>query len=336
MLADKKWYLYVLKDLDPIRVQVIYHALAESISKTPDINAIILTTTNKSSISCGFHQNFYEEVDVNYCKKHDFQFVRRMSGGGLVLLEKKQIFFNVILNGMAFPAPIPKLYAISLEGPNQFLRNLNLESHVNFNEIVIRNKKISGTGAASIEKAGVVIGNILLDFNHEKFCNALNVPSETFRKLMLEQVKKYVTTLKKEMGKHRPSINESIEGLKTAFEKTLKINLKEKDLNEVEMETLKAVEEEYTQHFWNFRRRDEKNKTRIYIKIKNGAFIYHDIQLDADFLVTNGKIKKIEINYNNPKVEKLLGMSIFKIIKKYPEFKELQEVMVTYCEQADH
>ena len=147
LTINKEWHLYVLKDLEPIRIQTIYHTLATSVSETPNINIILLTTTNKSSMSCGFHQNFYEEVDINFCKKNNIQLVRRMTGGGLVLLEKDQAFFNVILNGMAFPAPISKLYSIALKGPNQFLENLGLDAYVNYNEIVIKNRKISGTGA---------------------------------------------------------------------------------------------------------------------------------------------------------------------------------------------
>lgn len=287
-------------------------------------------------MSCGFHQNFYEEVDINFCKKNDIQLVRRMAGGGLVLLEKDQAFYNVILNGMAFPAPISKIYSIALKGPNRFLENLSLDAHINYNEIVVKNRRISGTGAASIEKAGVVIGNILLNFNHEKFCNALNVPSENFRQLILEQVKKYVSTLKRELPKQKISIDDSIEGLRAGFEEILSVKLKEKDFNDIDLEILNEVEEEYTQHFWNFRKRDAKNKTRSYIKIKNGAFIYHDSKIDADFLVTNGKIKKILNPYNKPGVDKLVGMSIFKITKKYPEFFELQKNIKFYCERADH
>ncbi|NHI94356.1 MAG: lipoate--protein ligase family protein [Candidatus Lokiarchaeota archaeon] len=335
-MSKKEWHLYILKDLDPIRVHTIYHALATSLSNMPDINCILLTTTNKSSMSCGFHQNFYEEVDINYCKKNDIQLVRRMSGGGLVLLEKNQVFFNVILNEMAFPVPIKKLYALALQGPNQYLKNLNLDSSINYNEIVIKNRKISGTGAASIEKAGVVIGNILLDFNHKKFCNALNVPSENFRSLILEQAKKYVTTLKRELPRQNISVDEVIDRLRFAFESVLNKKLRLKEFDDINLDKLNEVEEEYTQHYWNFRKRDAIDKTRVYIKIKNGAFIYHDTRLDADFLITNGRIKKVKSLYKNSEISKLVGMNIFKISKKFPEFKKLQEVMVTYCEHSNN
>ena len=187
MVFNKKWRLIVLKNLEPVRLQAIYHALALSISKTPDYNAILITTTNKTSISCGFHQNLYQEVDLDFCKKNDIELVRRMAGGGLVLLDKNQVFYNVILGGLGFPTPVKNLYTISLEGPNLFLKNLDLDSRIDFNEIAIKNRKISGTGAASIDKSGVVVGNIILDFNYNLFCNALNVPNEDYRQILREE-----------------------------------------------------------------------------------------------------------------------------------------------------
>ncbi|MFX0133604.1 MAG: biotin/lipoate A/B protein ligase family protein, partial [Candidatus Hodarchaeota archaeon] len=295
MVFNKTWRFFLLKDLEPIRLQAIYHALALSISKTPKINALILSTTNRSSISCGYHQNYYEEVDLGYCKENKIELVRRTTGGGLVLLEKDQVFYNVILNGFGFPSPFKNLYSISLKSPNRFLRNLNLDSEIYFNEIQINDRKISGNGAISIENTGVMAGNILLDFNYEKFSEALNVPSDSFRKLTAEELENNITTLNRELNRII-TVDETIEGLKSAFETTFKTKFREDELKDFEIEILEEVEMDYKERTWNFRKKDEKNKNRSYIKIKKGTCIVHYTPYQADFLVSNEIIKRIKID----------------------------------------
>ncbi len=335
MLSEKaKWRLVILKNLEPIRVQAIYHALALEISKTPQTNIILLTTTNKSSISCGYHQNFYQEVNLDFCGKNKIALVRRLAGGGLVLLEKDQVFYNVILNGFGFPSPIKNLYSIALKGPNQFLKDLNLNSKIVFNEIQINNKKISGNGAVSIENAGVMVGNILLDFDYEKFSKILNVPSNKFKDLVENQLEKNITTLNKELNR-QIAVDEAISGLKNAYETTLKTKLVEDDLKDSEIEALKEIENEYRQKTWNFRKRDANNVFRNFIKIKKGTCIIHYTQFQADFLIVDEIINKIKISNHDKDIKNLVGMNIYKIKVKYPKFAQLQEELIKFFERAN-
>ncbi|NVM02967.1 MAG: lipoate--protein ligase family protein [Candidatus Helarchaeota archaeon] len=334
MVFNKTWRFFLLKNLEPIRLQAIYHALALSISNTPKINALILSTTNKSSISCGYHQNYYEEVDLEYCRKNKIELVRRTTGGGLVLLEQGQVFYNVILNGFGFPSPFKNLYSISLKGPNQFLRNLNLNSEIYFNEIQINNRKISGNGAISIENTGVMAGNILLDFNYEKFCKALNVPSDNFRKLTNDELEKNITTLNKELDRII-TVDETIEGLKTAFETTFKTKFREDELKDFEIEILEEVEMDYKEETWNFRKKDEKNKLRHFIKIKKDACIVHYAPYKADFLISNEIIDRIKISDQLKDIEHLKGKNIYKIKDSLPKFAQLQDKLIKYYELAN-
>lgn len=334
MGSDKKWRLIVMENLDPIRVQTVWHAVAESISDKPKTNAVLITTTDRPSLSCGFHQNFYEEVDFDYCKEHNIELVRRLAGGGLVLLDTAQVFYNVILNGYGFPTPIRGLYSYALEGPNQFLKNLNLNSKINFNEISIDNRKISGTGASSIENCGVVIGNIILDFDYDKFCDSLNVPNEQFRQLLRGQIQKNLTTLKRELN-YTLSIEETIEGLKKAFQIAIRSKFIEDQLTESETETLKRLESEYKQKKWNFRKNHEKYTERHFIKIKKGTCIVHYPIFKSNFLISDGNISKIQTYSNNMNIHKIVGANIFNLKEKYPNYGDLQETLIKYFEQSN-
>ncbi|MHC1592257.1 MAG: lipoate--protein ligase family protein [Candidatus Helarchaeales archaeon] len=324
-MPDKSWRFLVLKDLEPARVQAIYHAVAVAIPKESGTNVILLTTTNKSSFCCGFHQDFFEEVNVDFCKKNGIELVRRMPGGGLVLLDENQVFFNVILAGHGFPSPIKNLYEISLKGPNQFLKNVNLDSRIVYNEIQVRNKKISGTAAASIENAGVVVGNILLDFDHHRFCQALNVPNETFRNVLEEELKKNLTTLKEEL-ENAYSIDETIEGLKHAFETTLKRTLIEDELKESEIAILQELEDEYRSDKWNFRKKRTEKMTRTFIKIKKGTCLIHHEPTGSEILISDGIISKVISN--ETAFQQLVGINVQNLPKQFHEFEEFSKFLL--------
>ncbi|MHA1145302.1 MAG: lipoate--protein ligase family protein [Candidatus Helarchaeota archaeon] len=323
-MPKKSWRLLAIRDLNPVRSQAIYHAMAMAVSETPDTNVILLTTIKGSCLCCGFHQNFYEEVDLDYCKKNNIKLVRRMAGGGLVLLEKDQVFFNVILSGHGFPSPIRSLYSISLRAPDVYLKNIGLNSWVNYNEIVVNERKISGTAAASIENAGVVVGNILLDFDLLKFSNALNIPSETFRNMLRNELEKNITTLNREMNTPT-SLDEVIFGLKKAFESVNECKLIEDELTESEIRILEEVEREYKQDDWNFRKRDKKNIKRTFIKIKKGLCLVHHAPENADFLISDEII--LQVNADKTALKKLVGLNINKVQVEMPEFKNLGDLL---------
>jgi lipoate-protein ligase A len=330
MNSKTGWRLLVLKDLDPISVQTIWHAIALAMSDKSDPNVILLTTTNRVSMCCGYHQNFYEEVDLEYCKRNNIQLVRRLAGGGLVLLDRNQVFFNVVMNGYGFPSPIKKLYSIALKGPALFLKRLQLDSRINFNEIAISDRKISGTGAASIENAGIVIGNILLDFDYERFCNALNVPSAQFRQLLIEQLPNHLTNLSSEV-ENVPSIDQTIEGLKFSFESALGTDLIEDDVSESEQKTLDDLLREYNRKEWNFRNDDPTKTIRSYIKIKKGTCIVHYTPLTTEFFISNGFIYDIRPIPRKEYIRQLLGKNIEEISNQDPSYMDLQkELMRAY------
>jgi len=72
--------------------------------------------------------------------------------------------------------------------------------HRPINDLHINGKKIGGTGAAEIGNSTVVVGSFMLDFNYELMPQILKVPSEKFRDKVYQNVKDYVTTIKKEFG----------------------------------------------------------------------------------------------------------------------------------------
>ncbi|MHA1732221.1 MAG: lipoate--protein ligase family protein [Promethearchaeota archaeon] len=287
-----QWRFIVQRGLEPVEVQSYWHGLAESLEEEPGTNAVLVTTTKRTSLCSGFHQDLRAEVDLGYCERNEIELVRRMAGGGTILLDRNQVFYNVLLHGYGFPSPIKRLFREALKGPCQYYRNLGLDAVVDFNEISVGGRKISGTAAASMGKVGVVLGNIILDFSYRQFCDAMNYPSENFRSLLRQNLERHLTTLKKELGVP-PPVEEVISGLKVAFESVVGGELVVDDLTPAERASIREVEDEYRDPSWNFPDDQRQVKTRKSLKVKKGTCIVHYEPEKVDVLVVDGLIEEV-------------------------------------------
>ena len=180
--------------------QAIYHTVAHSFDEnTPDTITIMNPIQTYACI--GFFQELEKEIDIEFCKNNNIPVIRREIGGGAVLLDNNQIFFHFIFNKSKVTRDVNRIYSIFLEPVvNTFIKlGLNVR-HRPINDLHIDGKKIGGTGAAEIGNSTVVVGSFMLDFNYELMPQILKVPSEKFRDNVYQNVKDYVTTIKKEFG----------------------------------------------------------------------------------------------------------------------------------------
>ena len=194
--------------------QVIYHALAHL-----NREALILCAPATPYVSVGFHQDMPSEVDLKSCKEQNIPIFRREVGGGVVYLDHRQVFFQIVLNRKNSDIPInrERFYRKFLEPVVQTLRDFNLAAELRSPcDLIINSKKISGNGAGQIGECYVLVGNILLDFNYKMMSSLIRVPSEGFRQEYLHQMQANLTTLQSEMGR-TVSREEVIERLKANF-----------------------------------------------------------------------------------------------------------------------
>jgi len=194
--------------------QAIYHTVAHSFDEnTPD--TITIMNPIQAYACIGFFQELEKEIDVEFCNNNNIPIIRREIGGGAVLLDNNQIFFHFIFNKSKVTRDVSKIYSIFLEPVvNTYIKlGLNVQ-HRPINDLHIDGKKIGGTGAAEIGNSTVVVGSFMLDFNYELMPQILKVPSEKFRDKVYQNVKDYVTTIKKEfdiIGQALPSREKIIE-----------------------------------------------------------------------------------------------------------------------------
>lgn len=136
-------------------------------------NDYLLFYINEPSIIIGRNQNTLEEINHEYVEQNNIHVVRRVSGGGAVYHDLGNLNFSFITdhdvkslnNFKKFTAPVIKV-----------LNNLGLNAELKGrNDILIDEKKISGTAQFSTGKRMFSHGTLLFNTDLGEVVNALNV-----------------------------------------------------------------------------------------------------------------------------------------------------------------
>jgi len=223
------------------------------------------------TVSLGYFQNVEMEVDVEACSRHHVQIVRRPTGGKAVL-HNADLTYSVVAReeNPLFPADILGTYRVishclangmALLGikaemaensrvPQGDALNASCFSTPSRYELLVENRKICGS--AQVRSRGVFLqhGSILMDFDPVKTCDVMLPRSDDYEG-QVERLKRAVTSI-------HEHIDSSIDAealscvLKTAFEKTLSIQLVQGILSPEEEEfKMHLMTHKYMNARWN-------------------------------------------------------------------------------------
>ena len=110
-----------------LRSQAIYHAVADAM--TPDApDTVILLAPDRPHFCVGFHQDPRQELDLEFCRTHNYPVVRRRVGGGATYLDSNQLYYQFVFHNRRAPAMVDDLYKFALAAPVQTLRALGLDA----------------------------------------------------------------------------------------------------------------------------------------------------------------------------------------------------------------
>jgi len=193
-----------LASVPPVRSQSVFHAVGYAMGPdSPD--TIMLVSPDAPYVSIGRHQDADREVDLDYCRDIGIPVIRREVGGGAVYLDGNQLFTQWIFRAEHLPATVEarfRLYAETLVGT---YRTLGIAAEYRpINDIHVAGRKIGGTGAARMDRAEVVVGSLMFDFDIATMARVLKVPSEKFRDKVYQSLAEYMTTMRRELGEAPP------------------------------------------------------------------------------------------------------------------------------------
>ena len=183
--------------------QLLYHAL-------PRIGreGLLLLSPGSPYVCAGYHQDVEQDVDVAYCQAHDIPVFRREVGGGAVYLDGDQLFWQLIIHkdNPLVPAGKDAFYRKFLQPPIEAYRALGIPAEYKpVNDIIARNRKVSGTGVGEIGDYIIFVGNLIVDFDYKMMARVLKVPDEKFRDKVYKTIFENLSTITREIDDVPPT-----------------------------------------------------------------------------------------------------------------------------------
>jgi lipoate---protein ligase len=202
-----------------IRSQSLWHGIASAM-RPGDPPVLSLCTPAQPYVCIGFHRRL-SELDLEACSALALPIYRRQIGGGPVYCDSDQLFFQLTMPAAGAPASVDRLYSELLSPAATAMRSLGLDARLaDVNEIVVGDRKLSGTGAGRIGDAVTVVGNVIFRFPHDVMARVLALPDEAVRTEFLRLLRRYVSSLEDE-GLPAVSVADARDALVAAYSETL-------------------------------------------------------------------------------------------------------------------
>ncbi len=207
-----------------------------------------------SAISIGYFQSICEEVNLEECKKQGVDVVRRITGGGAVYHDEYgEITYSFVCPKNMLPEKILDSYKLICSSIAYGLHFLGLEAkHAGINDIVVNNKKISGSAQTRRHENVLQHGTVLLKVDVRKMFSLLKVGEEKISDKAIKNIEERVTSIEKEIGKVKEE--EVIEAIKKGFEEGMGIEFHGEGLTKEEIKLAEKLREKYESKEWNFKR----------------------------------------------------------------------------------
>lgn len=264
-------------------------AFEEYVLKERTEGDYLILWQNDNTIVIGQNQNAYAEINEDFVRAHGINVVRRTTGGGAVYHDMGNLNYSFITD-------VGDLESLSFkqftEPVVEVLKKLGLNaSSSGRNDIIIDDKKISGTAQRVSRSRVLHHGTLLFNSNPEMVAGALNVDPEKFRSKGAKSVRARIGNIY-EMLPEKMSLDRFWDYLREEFAG-----------RDAGIETLKASEllavealkkEKYDRWEWNFGRSpkyDMVNKRyfdggmlEVHMQVASG--VIEDIIFYGDFMAT--------------------------------------------------
>ncbi len=287
-------------------------AFEEYVLKNKSEGDILILWQNDNTIVVGSNQNTAEEINAEYVAKHGINVARRTTGGGAVYQDLGNLNYSFIttvvdrskLSMEQFTTPVVE--ALSSLGVKAYAAGRN--------DILIDEKKISGTAQRLHGSRVLHHGTLLFNSRLETVANALNVDPTKFQSKSTKSVRSRVGNIIDFLPK-KMALNEFWDYLKVAFAKD---GFVEGELTEQDFAEIDKLAERNASFEWNYGKSpkcDMHRKERfagggieLRLSISDGNI--KEIAFFGDFLalrpITDIMSALINSPYNYDEVDKVL------------------------------
>lgn len=180
-----------LGHVDGLRSQTAWHALGH-VAPRPGEVTLSFQRSRDPYVCLGRHRS-RDELDLEYVAAQALPVFRRMVGGGPVYLDRDQVFFQLSLPAAEVSPRRDVALATLLEPAAAALRTCGVDAVLDAaGEISVGAAKVCGHGAGQIEDMVLVVGNLILGFDHERAARVLRTSCEATTDELLRLMRRYV------------------------------------------------------------------------------------------------------------------------------------------------
>ena len=185
------------------------------------------------TVILGRNQMIANEVNMDFCRKHDIQVYRRKSGGGCVYADSDNVMLSYISEGdnvgLAFNQFIQMVLLV--------FRKMGVEAvGTQHNDVLIGDRKVCGTACYHLDGRNIVHSTLLYDTNMDNMLQAITPSQEKLQSKGIQSVRQRITLLKNH-------VTLSLEEVKTMIRETLCTG--ELVLTEQQVKAIEQMEQEY-------------------------------------------------------------------------------------------
>jgi lipoate-protein ligase A len=246
-----------------LRSQTLWHALAYGVSAggPPTLSFM---RPSRPYVGVGYHRRL-EEADLGACRDGGLPVFRRMVGGGVVYLDEHQQFFQICLPANGVPRSREVALRTLLAPAVAAFRAAGVPAELDGDlEIVVGEAKVCGHGAAQIDDAVVVVGNLIERFDHAAAAGVLALPEEA-RGEVVRLMQRFVAATPADAATFREA------GI-AAYAEALQLDPVTGGLSAYERERLLEVDGRFRSPAW-LRGPDRPDPKCTQVKVRAGVFV---------------------------------------------------------------
>lgn len=207
-----KWRIIEMEALDAHMNMAVEEAAWEGVKNGTSPPTIRFYSYRPHAVSIGCFQSIRDEVNLVACRELGIDCVRRWTGGGAVYHDQ-EITYGVIAPLNMFPKNIIESYRLICGWIVKALDNLGIKAEfMPVNDILVNNKKISGS--AQTRRGSVLLqhGTLLYDLDLKTMFRALNVSREKISDKMIKNAEERVTCVLRHHTLDKKEVYEALVG----------------------------------------------------------------------------------------------------------------------------
>ncbi len=275
--------------------------------KTSSEATLRLYTYKNYCTLVGRFQNIHAELDLEAIRKSGFQYGRRLTGGGAIIMGEGQLGLCLATANTFDSENTRELYHIFSTPVLKALEQLGIKAGFQGkNDLVVNGKKIAGLGIHVNPHGAIQFHtSLLVDLDIPVMLKVLNIPLQKIGdKKQIHKVEQRITTISREL-KRNITAEEVRQIVADNFEKYFNIQLTEKSITDSEKtEIKKLVNARYRNDDWIFQNSPQSDMTgmglkktaagllRTYVALKGETI--KSVLITGDFTEHENLFKNIE------------------------------------------